>query len=81
MRPHLLTYFKRKKYYQNELKFNGFYSTENLPKIKDDYNNSIGTRWIALHVNVNNFLIALELSIFRKKLRNSQNQKYYTKYL
>ena len=79
MPPHPLTYFKTQKYYQNELKFNGFYSRMNLPKIKDgayvininEYNKPIGTRWIALDVNVNNFLIALELNIFRKKLKNS----------
>ena len=65
---HPLTYFKIQKYYQYELKFNGVYSRKNLPKIKDgayvinlnEYNKSLGTRWIALDVNVNNFLIALE---------------------
>ena len=41
-------------YYQNEPKFNGFYSRNNLPKIKDgayvinlDEFKSIGTLWIA----------------------------------
>ena len=49
------------KYYQNEPKFNGVYSRNNLPKIKygayvinlDGYK-SIGTHWIVLHVNGNN---------------------------
>ena len=47
--------------YQNEPKFNGVYSRNNLPKIKDgayvinlDEFKSIGTHWIALYVNGNN---------------------------
>ena len=35
MWPHLLTNFEIQKYYQNEPKFNGDYSRNNLPKIKD----------------------------------------------
>ena len=49
------------KYYQNEPKFNGIYSRDNLPdKIKDGtYVINLaqcadtGTRWIPLHVNDN----------------------------
>ena len=48
---------KHKKYYQNEPKFIGVYSRDNLPKIKDgayvlnlDEYSDIGTRWIALYV-------------------------------
>ena len=48
------------KYYQNEPKFNGVYSRNNLLKIKDgayvvnrDECKSIGTYWIALYVNGN----------------------------
>ena len=34
--PHPLTNFKIQKYYQNEHRFNGVYSTDNVPnKIKD----------------------------------------------
>ena len=51
------------KSYQNELKFNGVYSRNNLPKIKDrayviNLNGckSIGTHWIALYVNANNIV-------------------------
>ena len=34
--PHPLTNFEIQKYYQNETKFNGVYSRDNLPKtIKD----------------------------------------------
>ena len=57
MLPHPLTNFKIQKYYQNEPRFNGVYSRDNLPKIKDgvyvinlnEYSN-IGTHWIALYV-------------------------------
>ena len=35
MRPHCLTNFEIQKYYQNKPKFNGVYSKNNLPKIKD----------------------------------------------
>ena len=61
MLPHPLTILKYKKYYQYEPEFNGVYSRNNLPKIKDwayviylDEYNSIGTHWIILHVNGNN---------------------------
>ena len=33
--PHPLTNFEIQKYYQNEPRFNGVYSRDNLPKIKD----------------------------------------------
>ena len=36
MSPHFLTNFVIQKYYQNEPKFNGVYSRNNLPKIKDE---------------------------------------------
>ena len=37
--------------YQNEPRFNGVRSRDNLPhKIKDEYSD-IGTHWIALYVN------------------------------
>ena len=35
MPPHSLTNFEIQKYYQNEPKFDGVYSRNNLPKIKD----------------------------------------------
>ena len=60
--PHPLTNFKIQEYYQNEPRFNGVYSRDNLPgKIKhgayvinlDDYSD-IGTHWIALYaLNIN----------------------------
>ena len=37
MLPHPLTNFEIQKYYQNEPKFNGVFSRDNMPKkIKDD---------------------------------------------
>ena len=63
MPPHPLTNFEIQKYYQNEPKFNGVYSRNNLPKIKDgvyvinlDEYKSILTHWITLYVNVNNIV-------------------------
>ena len=35
MPPHPLTNFEIQKYYQNEPRFNGAYSRDNLPKAKD----------------------------------------------
>ena len=61
MPPHPLTNFKIQKYYQNEPRFNGVYSRDNLTKIKDgtcvinlDEYSDIGTHWVALYVNNNN---------------------------
>ena len=60
--PHPLTNFEIQKYYQNEPRFNGVYSRDNLPnKIKDgayvinlDEYSDIGTHWIALYAFNNN---------------------------
>ena len=38
MPPHLLTNFEIQRYHQNKSKFNGVYSRNNLPKIKDGAN-------------------------------------------
>ena len=58
-----LTNFETQKYYKNEPKFNGVYSRNNLPKVKDgvyvtnlDEYKSIETHWIALNVNASNIL-------------------------
>ena len=56
MSPHPLKNFGIQKYYQNEARFNGVYSRNNLPKkIKDrayviNFNEQtdVGTYWIAL---------------------------------
>ena len=61
MLPHILTNFVIQKYYQNEPKFNGVYSINSLPEIKDgsylinfDEFKSTGTPWIVLYINGNN---------------------------
>ena len=53
--------FEIQKYYKNEPRFNGVYSRDNLPKIKDgayvinlDGYSDIGTHWVALYVQNNN---------------------------
>ena len=58
---YLLSNFETQKYYQNEPKFNGVYSRNNLTKTKNgvcvinlDEFKSIGTYWIASYVNDNN---------------------------
>ena len=61
MPPYPLTNFEIQKYYQNEPRFNGVYSRDNLPKIKDgayvinlDEYSYIRTHWFVLHVQNNN---------------------------
>ena len=58
MPPHPLTNFEIQRYYQNESRFNGIYSRNELPnKIKDgayvknfDEYARIGAHWIALYI-------------------------------
>ena len=57
MPPHPLTNSEIQKYYQNEPRFNGVYSRDNLPKIKDgayvinpDEYSDTGSHWIVLYV-------------------------------
>ena len=52
--------FEIQKYYQNKPRFNGVFSWDNLPKIKDgayiinfEEHSDVGTHWVALHVNKN----------------------------
>ena len=74
--PHPLTNIEIQKYYQNESRFNGVYSRDNLPnKIKDgayvinlDEHADVGTHWIPLYVII--YLTVLELNTFLKKLTN-----------
>ena len=58
-RPHPLTNFEIQEYYQNERRFNGVFSRDNLgPAVRncayvinlDEYPD-IGTHWLALYVN------------------------------
>ena len=61
MPPHPLTNFEIQKYYQNEPRFNGVYSRNNLPtQIKDgayvinlDEYKGTGTHWVALFYKKN----------------------------
>ena len=73
MATHPLTNFEIQKYYQNETKFKGVYSRNNLPKLKDgayvvnlDEYKLIGTKWTALYENGDNvtYFDSLELNIF-----------------
>ena len=59
---HPLTNFEIQKYHQNEPRFNGVQSRDNLQKIKDgayimnfDEYSNIGTHWVALYLQNNNF--------------------------
>ena len=61
MLPHPLKIFEMQKFYQNEPKFNGVYSKNSLPKIKDwafvinlNGYKSIGTHRIDLYANDDN---------------------------
>ena len=62
--PHPLTNFEIKKYYENESRFNGVFSRNNLPKqIKDgayvinlDKHKDTCTHWIALFYNKNEII-------------------------
>ena len=64
MLHHPLKNFEIQKYYQNEPKFNGVYSRNNVPKVKDgayviildEFFKSIGVHWIALYANGNNII-------------------------
>ena len=63
MPPYPLTNLEIQKYNQNEPRFNGVYSRDNLPKIKDgayvinlDEYSDIGTHWVAFYVQNNNVI-------------------------
>ena len=57
--PHPLTSFETQNYYENESRFNGVYSRNNLPKkikhaayvINFDEYADVGSHWIALFCN------------------------------
>ena len=60
MSPHPLTNFEIQKYYQNEPRFNGVYSRDNLTEIKDvayvinlDEYSDIGIHWVGLYIHNN----------------------------
>ena len=78
MPPHPLTNFEIQKYYENEPKFNGVYSRNNLSKIKDgayiinlDEYESIVTRWISFYAIDNDvtYFDNFEVEHIPKKIR------------
>ena len=79
MPPHRLTNSEIQNYYQNETRFNGVYSSYNLPRIMDgayvinlDEYCDIGNHWIVLYVQNNDvtYFVSLEWNIFQKKLKH-----------
>ena len=87
--PYPLANFETQKYYQKKPSFNGVYSRNNLPKIKDrtyvinlDAFKSIGTHWIALYVNGDNLGAskeAIHSDIFGVEHIPKENKKFISK--
>ena len=80
MPSHPLTNFEIQKYYQNESKFNGVFSRDNIPnKIKDgayvinlDEYSDIGTHWIASWININvTYFDSFGVEHIPKEIKNS----------
>ena len=80
MSTHPLTDFEMQKYYLIKPKFNGVYSRNSLPKIKDgayvinlEEYKLIGTHWIALYVNGKNLIYfdSFGVEYLPKKIKNS----------
>ena len=79
MMPLPLTDFEMQTCYENEPRFNGVYSRNNLPKktkggayvINLDEYADVGTHWIALFCNRSEIVsIVLVMNIFRNRLKN-----------
>ena len=75
------------KYYKNELRFNGVYSRDNLPKIKDgayiinlDEHYDIETHWIALYVQNNSvtYFNSFGVEYIPKEIKKFINNKNIT---
>ena len=88
MPPHPLTNFEIQICYQNEPRFNGVYSRDNLTEIKDgayvinlDEYSDTGTHWVALYVNNNNnvtYFDSLEVEHILKEIKTFINNKIIT---
>ena len=88
MPPHPLTNFEIQICYQNEPRFNGVYSRDNLTEIKDgayvinlDEYSDTGTHWVALYVNNNNnvtYFDSLEVEHIPKEIKTFINNKIIT---
>ena len=79
MMPVPLTNFEMQTCYENEPRFNGVYSRNNLPKkikggayvINLDEYADVGTHWIALFCNRSEIVsIVLVMNIFLNRLKN-----------
>ena len=80
--------FEIQKYYQNEPNFNGVYSRNSLPKLKDveyvinlsEYK-SIGTHWMTLYVNAKNvtYFDSFGVENIPKEIRKFIRNKNITK--
>ena len=75
------------KYYHNQPKFNGVYSRDNLPKIKDgvyiinlDKYSDIGTHWVALYVQNKNvtYFYSFAVELIPKEIRTFIGNKNIT---
>ena len=83
MPSHSLTNFKIQKHYQNEPRFNGIYSRDNLPRIKEeayvinlDEYSDIGTYWVALYVQDNDvtYFHSFVVELIPKKIKTFINR-------
>ena len=84
MPPHPLTNVEIQEYYQNESRFNGVFSGDNLPhKIKDvlyvinlDESSDIGTHWIDCYALNNNvtYFDSLGVEHIPKEIKKSVNK-------
>ena len=86
MPPHPLTNFETQKHYQNEPRFNGVYSRDNLPKIKDgayvinlDEYSDIGTHWVVLYVHNNDvtYFDSFRIEHFQKEIKEFIDNKNF----
>ena len=86
---HPLTNFEIQEYYQNEPRFNGVFSRDNLPNnlpnnikngayvINLDEYHDIGTHWVALYVNTNivTYFDSFEVEHITKEIMNFISRK------
>ena len=82
--PHPLANFEIQRYYENEPRFNGVFSRDNLPKIKDgayiinlDEYSDIGTHWVALYIHNDNvtYFISFDVEHMPKEIKAFINNK------
>ena len=91
MPPHPLANFEIQMNFQNEPKFNGVFTRNKLPTIKDgtyviilDEFKSIETHWIALYLNGDNptYFASFGVEHITKETKKvHRKQKFYNKYL